>query len=263
MTLEPPPPSPGPSRSRPVRVAIGLLVVIVGVISLLAALGRDQAQQASTGNFQGVSDLVLDLDNAPVEITVGGDEVVVHKSVATGFTGGSSTEVQDGASLRVVHDCPNLIGFGCRGSYSITVPAGLSVSGHTSNGGISIAGVEGSIDVSTSNGILTLTDLSGPTVTARTSNGSITGTFLASPDVDVRTSNGAVSVSFVTTPTRVTVRTSNGSVEVAVPSDSPAYSVSASTSNGQTRTDIRTDPAATATIEVSSSNGNITVRYAD
>jgi hypothetical protein len=237
--------------------------VVVGVIALLAVLARDLARDDSTRTFQGVTSLELDLDNAPVEITVGGEEVVVGKSVTTGFMGGSSTEIQDGATLRVVHDCPSLIGLGCRGSYSISVPAGLSVSGHSSNGGISVAGVEGSIDVSTSNGTVTLTDLSGPEVTARTSNGRIIGTFLSSPDVEVRTSNGQVSLTFVTAPTRVSVRTSNGSVEVGVPSGSPAYAVSASTSNGQTRTDIRTDPAAAATIEVASSNGNIIVRYAD
>jgi len=263
MTIDSKPQLAPRGRSKFTRVVVGVLIVLVGVIALLVVIGRDSKLQESAETYQGVSSVVLDLDNSPVELVVGGDEVEVSKSATVGFLGGSTREEQAGATLRLIHDCPAFGGFGCRASYSITVPRGTSVSGGTSNGGIIIEDVEGTIDVSTSNGSITLDGVSALEVRARTSNGRITGTGLLSPDMDVRTSNGRVSLTFVEAPTTVAIRSSNGEIEVVVPSDSPAYAVDSSTSNGQTRADIRTDPSSGNRIQASTSNGDITVRYAE
>ena len=75
-----------------------------------------------------------------------------------------------------------------------------------------------------------------------------------------RTSNGSITIERLTGP--IDVDTSNGSVEVIIPDDSPSYALSTTTSNGTVGTAIRTDPAATDNmIDISTSNGDITVRY--
>lgn len=252
-----------PSRRWPwqTRALIGVVLVAGGVYALLGLV--DPEGEQINERFQGVTSITLDLDSASVEVTVGGSEVVVDRSVTVGFMGGTPTSEQVGVNLRLEYDCPPVIGTGCRGSYSIRVPEGTSITGGTSNGPITLTGIDGLVDVSTSNGPITLDRVESVRVDARTSNGRIIATGLRSPEVEVRTSNGRVSLHFDASPTRVSARSSNGEVEVMVPSDSPAYAVSASTSNGQTRIDIRTDPASTSSMTLSTSNGDITAGYRD
>lgn len=217
-------------------------------------------QEQSTTSFEGVSVLEFELDNAAITVSAAGDAVVVEKDVRTGLWGGSATEEQNGDVLRVRLDCPNLFGFGCRGTYDITVPADVVVNGNTANGAIELRGLEAESDVRTSNGAIRLQDLAGP-ATARTSNGQIEGSGLASPSINANTSNGPIVLGFRIAPDLIEARTSNGRVEIYVPDDSPVYAVDANTSNGTVESALRTDPAAPARIDVTTSNGSIVIGY--
>lgn len=247
-----------PSRSRAGFVVVGAVLVLVGLVALTGVLsGRDQ----STGSFEGVTTLDLDLRSASVVIRAGdGDEVVVEKDVTTGVFGGSSAEEQAGSTLRLTQRCPVVLGFRCRGTYTLTVPADVEVRGSTTNGAIRIQGLEGTVDVVTTNGAVHMEDLAGA-VSVGTTNGRIEGDSLATPSLRASTSNGAVRLGFVTTPTRLEVRTSNGGVEVVLPEDAPVVAVSAQTSNGDTVADVRTDPSSDSRFDISTSNGDIVVRY--
>lgn len=246
-------------RSRTIGFAVGIVLVVLGGIALLNALGLG-SQEQSTTSFEGVTVLEFDLDNAAITIAAAGDSVVVEKDVRTGLWGGSATEEHNGDVLRVRLDCPNLFGFGCRGTYEITVPADVVVNGDTANGAIELRGLEAESDVRTSNGAIRLEDLEGPT-TVRTSNGEIDGSDLASPSITANTSNGPIRLGFRTAPDRIEARTSNGRVEIFVPDDSPAYAIDADTSNGTVESALRTDPAASARIDVSTSNGDVVIGY--
>lgn len=242
------------------RLVIGVLVVLIGVVALISVFWEFNTA-GSTATFDGVTVLDLDLSKAAVVIEgVEGDQVVVEKNVTTGWPGGSNREEQDSGTLRLIQRCRALLGLGCEGTYTVTVPIGTEVRGRTANGAILISAVAGAVDVSTSNGEVELEELSAE-IAVRTSNGPIEGRGLTSPSAEVVTSNGRVELDFDSAPDSVTVRTSNGSVEVVLPSDAPPYAVDASTSNGQVDTDIRTDPSAEASIDVSTSNGNVAVRY--
>lgn len=229
------------------------------MIALLNAAGFINSEE-STSSFDGVAVLEFELDNASVTVTAGGDSVVVGKDIRTGWWGGSATEEQNGDVLRVRLDCPNLFGFGCGGSYEITVPGNVEVTGDTGNGAIALTALTADVDVRTSNGAIRLDDLEGAVI-ARTSNGGIDGSGLASPRVVVDTSNGPIVLSFEFSPDTVEARTSNGRVEIHLPEDSPAYAVDANTSNGTVESAIRTDPAASARIQVNTSNGDVVIGY--
>jgi hypothetical protein len=83
-------------------------------------------------------------------------------------------------------------------SYRLSVPRRSDLSLHSSNGGISIAEVQGEIEFETTNGGVHLTALSG-NVTGRTTNGGLNvrlaGTQWAGQGLDVKTTNGGVTLS--------------------------------------------------------------------
>lgn len=245
-------------RSNPAGIIIGILIVGIGLIALLNAIGFVNTDQ-STSSFEGVAILEFELDNASVTVSAG-DTVVVEKDIRTGWWGGSATEEQNGDVLRVRLDCPNLFGFGCGGSYEITVPEDVEVRGDTGNGAIALTALTSDVDVRTSNGAIRLDDLVG-SVSARTSNGAIEGAGLASSSVIADTSNGPIVLTFESSPDTVEARTSNGRVEIYLPDDGPAYAVDANTSNGTVESAIRTDPAGTARIDVNTSNGDVVIGY--
>jgi hypothetical protein len=249
------------TNSRRTTWIVVAVVVALAAIALVSTLGNLNLTDA-TETFSGISVIELDLENSPVVVRADDvDEVRVQKRFTTGWFGGSDLAEQDGDQLRLVQRCPGFFGFGCRARYEVTVPADVELTGETSNGSLTIEALEGQVDVATSNGAIQLDRVSGE-VRAGTSNGAITGTGLRSNQVDLSTSNGRVELTFDEAPRAVNVHTSNGRVEVVLPDDSPPYALSTSTSNGNVATAIRTDPAAADNlIDVSTSNGDITVRY--
>ena len=243
-----------------IRIVIGVVILVIGVTALLRVFSSAN-MQAATDTYTGVANLALDLRNGPVVVAAGDtDDVVVEKRYTTGPFGGTTSTVQTDDTLVLSQRCPIIFGFGCRSDHHITVPAGTTVTGSTSNGAITIEGLEGVVDVTTSNGAIELNGVSS-TVSARTSNGAITGTDLLSSDLQVTTSNGRVTLRFAGSPTSVEVSTSNGEIEVTLPDDSPPYAVITSTSNGEVDIGIRSDPDAGQTIDLRTSNGDISLRY--
>jgi DUF4097 and DUF4098 domain-containing protein YvlB len=243
-----------------IRIVIGVVILVIGVTALLRVFSSANMEEA-TDTYTGVADLVLDLRNGPVVVTAGdADEVVVEIRYTTGLFGASTSAEQRDNTLTLSERCRFILGFGCRSEHHISVPVGTTVSGSTTNGSITIEGLEGEVDVTTSNGVIELEGVAS-NVSARTSNGAITGTGLLSTDLEVSTSNGRVTLHFTRSPTSVEVSTSNGEIEVTLPDDSPPYAVITSTSNGVVDNGIRSDPDAGQTIDLRTSNGDITLQY--
>ena len=86
------------------------------------------------------------------------------------------------------------------------------------------------IDVSNTNGLVTVSEMSGK-VAARTTNGGVTGKGL-SGGVDARATNGGVNIELASVGSdRIALRTTNGGVTLTVPESAKA-DVSASCTNG-------------------------------
>ena len=246
-------------RSGTVGIVIGVVAVLIG-FGVVAAVLQGGSLTTTSESFAGVSVIEFDLDNAPVTVRGTGDGVDVERRATTGLLGGTSRYEQSGGTLRVVHRCPAIFGFGCRASFTIDAPAGTSITGATSNGAFRLTDLDGRIDVRTSNGGIYFDGVTAE-VRARTSNGAITGSAMSSDDIDVQTSNGRITLSFAEAPDTVRARTSNGRIDLRFPADAPSYVVDASTSNGQVRNEIRSDPASAATLDLATSNGDIILRY--
>lgn len=172
-------------------------------------------------------------------------------------------------------------------SFEVTVPVQADVEVDTSNGAITIRGIEGQFSLDTSNGAIDLSDLIG-VVAADTSNGAIDvngfngvlnlETSNGAIDIDdveaavnARTSNGRIDFSGILVGASHQLRTSNGAITVRVPLDA-AITFDASTSIGSISTNLTLvgdtegrdwnaslNPPATQRLELRTSNGSIRI----
>ncbi|MEB3964384.1 DUF4097 family beta strand repeat-containing protein [Streptomyces kunmingensis] len=140
---------------------------------------------------------------------------------------GSDDRFEDGSDHRSDRPCPRMP--------EIEVPAGTAVTVTARNAGIDVAGVTGSLDLTTVNGDVTVAGSGngGAPVRLATRNGSVHATDVSASALRARTVNGDVTLGCATAPHRISGRTVNGSVDVAVPHDSPAYRVTATTDHGR------------------------------
>ncbi|HSM44254.1 MAG TPA: DUF4097 family beta strand repeat-containing protein [Acidimicrobiia bacterium] len=244
---------------------VGVVLVVAGLAGLVFPPLMGSTSDMGSQSFSDATVVEFDLSNSPVEFRTGGQgEVVVEYTFSTGFLRAAGITIdQTDDVLRFEQTCPSFFSWGCQASFDVSVPAGVGVAGSTSNGSIVLSGLAGPVDVGTSNGPVTLEDVSADSVVVSTSNGAIRGEGLGSDEFDVETSNGRITLSFDVAPRSVSARSSNGAIELSLPGDAPPYAMDTSTSNGTVDTDIRTDPAAPLSISLRTSNGDITVGYLD
>lgn len=197
------------------------------------------------------------LDNQDGEVKVAasadGSTISVHRKV--NYRG----DKPSGTSFRVENGVLVLSGCGrnCGVDYDVTVPAGLPVTGGTTNGGLTLSDV-GTVDVHTSNGEIAVNNATGP-VKLRTSNGGVNVRGVKGGGIDTQTSNGEVTIQ-TATPQDITARTTSGSLTITVP---PArYRISADDANGDKKVAFENDPSGTYRLDLSTTNGDLTVRSA-
>ncbi|MFB9643685.1 DUF4097 family beta strand repeat-containing protein [Agromyces lapidis] len=198
----------------------------------------------------------IEIDHPEGRVTIEGVEGATSVSVSRTVSYRGAREI--GATVEVQGDVLVLGGCGrnCSVDYTVEVPVGLDVSGATSNGAITLTGVN-EVEVETSNGRIELDDVTGE-IEAKTSNGRIEGRGLAGDGVSASTSNGAIELSLAA-PQSVEAHTSNGSIDVAVPAGEASYRVETDTSNGSVDVDIDDLADGEFLLDLSTSNGSITV----
>ncbi|MEW1772021.1 DUF4097 family beta strand repeat-containing protein [Streptomyces sp. NPDC086777] len=202
---------------------------------------------------QKITSIRLDSRNGGVEVDASADvsTASVHRKVS--YRG----DKPSGTSFSVENGVLTLSGCGktCGVDYVVKVPAGLVVTGGTSNGSLTLSDV-GVVDVHTDNGEITVTTATGP-VKLRTSNGDVHVKDTKGGDIDTQTSNGEVTIQTVT-PQNITARTSSGGLTVTAP---PAdYRISASDSNGDKKVAFKNDPSGRYHLDLSTKNGDLTVK---
>jgi hypothetical protein len=158
--------------------------------------------------------------------------------------------------------CPAHPAHGCPRTPVLRVPAGLAITVRARNAGVDVAGVSAAgLDLSTVNGDVTLTRAGGAHATVRltTRNGSVRADGLRARRLGARTVNGDVQLSCANGPADADAATTNGSVSVEVPHGTPAYRVSARTSNGHPTVTVPTaHPAPGRRLDLTTVNGDVT-----
>jgi hypothetical protein len=199
-----------------------------------------------------ITSVRLDVESGSITIrgVEGLEEVTVERELRYRFDLPSEDSHRVSGGELVLEDC----GPQCAVDYTVEVPAGIPVSGRTTNGAIELAGL-GEIDVRTSNGRIILDDIDG-VVSARTSNGRIEGEDISGGAIRVESTNGAIELR-LDGAEDVRADTSNGSILVIVPDGD--YRVDMETSNGRTDSEVGNDPGAEVQLDLKTSNGSITI----
>lgn len=237
--------------------AVALAALTVGGLSACSALEQktfeDDAQVAKK-----ITSIRLDSGNGGVKVDASPDisTISVHRKV--NYRG----DKPSGTSFSVEKGVLTLSGCGknCGVNYVVKVPAGLPVTGTTSNGSLTLSDV-GMVDVHTSNGEITVHNATGP-VKLRTSNGDVevkNVKDVKDGDIDTQTSNGEASIQ-TATPQNIKARTTNGSLTVTAP---PAkYQISANDPHGDKKVAFKNDPSGKYRLDLSTTNGDLTVETA-
>ncbi|MEU2714438.1 DUF4097 family beta strand repeat-containing protein [Streptomyces sp. NPDC007205] len=204
---------------------------------------------------QKVTSVRLDNRNGGVKVDASADASVISVHRKVNYRG----DKPSGTSFRVENGVLTLsgCGSGCGVDYLVSVPAGLPVTGGTSNGGLTLTDV-GTVDVHTSNGGIAVNHATGA-VKLRTSNGDVDVEDVKGGDIDTQTSNSEVTIQ-TATPQNIKARTTSGGLTVTAP---PAkYRISANDSHGDEKVAFKNDPSGTYHLDLSTTNGDLTVKSA-
>jgi Putative adhesin len=191
------------------------------------------------GSLSGVS---LDVDDADVTITGGGQRAVLGVQRTDRYAFGHDADVQRsvaGGELRLRSRCPNTVPRACSVSYRVVVPDNVPVTVRTTDGTVSFRGYRGSARVTTRSGDVDVAGFCGFSLEARAESGDIAAAAVCAPQ-------------------QLAVRSNQGSVRVAVPPG--RYQVEAESASG-TESVSGLDAVADApfAIQALSSSGNVSV----
>jgi len=275
------PPAP-PKRSgarttaRATAVVLSLLLIAYGVLSVVSLIARDTGHRSAT--FDGVTALTVDLGFESLEVrgSSTASSVRMTRSYSWSFDRPSVGASQAGGRLSVSSSCGFSVGRGCSGHVRLVVPEGLPVTVRTSDGGVLLRDLTGTVTSSTSDGHVTLRQLTGAVdasssdggidvsrvtgpLTLRTHDGSIHGNGLSASRVTAESSDGGIDLRFAAAPARVRVQSHDGSIGVHVPHDGTSYRVTTDVSDGHEDVSVPTDPGVVRHIDVTASDGSITV----
>lgn len=249
-----PPPAPAersgpparPPRARAVWIVVASAVAIVTLgwmtLQVVELLAHEERTEVTTFD-QPITALDVDNDAGSVRVVATDAEVVtVTAEISDGLRATKQSQTLDGERLVLRASCPVTGGPWCRVTYTVEVPPTIAIDASADDGSVRIDGVTGDVSARSANGSVVVDDVAGGVVSAHSSNGS-------------------VRIRLTEPPLSVLARSSNGNVEVILPNTADSYDVDASSGNGSTSTEVRTDPTSERRIEARSSNGNVTVRY--
>ncbi|WP_125777865.1 DUF4097 family beta strand repeat-containing protein [Antribacter gilvus] len=295
-----PAPAPAPAASRDTGPAGRVLLWVgLGLAALAALWGAlfvvdltmtrtetTHETYSSVGTVELIADGHVTVVAAEGDIEV--DRVARRSLVSPEFRADERSD-----RLVLTHECRWWLSWQCSGSFEVTVPADTEVVVRTTNGRIEATGLARDLDVASSNGRVEATGIDGDVV-ARSSNGDVTvrvaggeveatssngdievvdagGVVVARSnngdvavrdadgDVEALTDNGRIEVDGVTGDIRA--ESSNGDVTVYGPDEPVALTIS--TSNGHQVIEGPTDPDASRTVRVMSSNGDVSYLAGD
>ncbi|MEV6012265.1 DUF4097 family beta strand repeat-containing protein [Streptomyces sp. NPDC051976] len=243
-------------RRHQVRVlaAVALAASTVGGLCGCTALDKKTFEDDAKVS-QKVTSIHLDSGNGGVKVDASPDTstISVHRTVDYHGDKPTATSFHVDNGVLTLSGC----GHDCGVDYDVKVPAGLPVTGGTTNGGLTLTGV-GAVDVHTTNGHIAVTGATGP-VKLRTSNGGVDVKDAKGGDIDSQTTNGGVTIQ-TATPQNITARTTSGSLTVTAP---PAtYRISAKVSSGDKKVAFPNDPSGRYRLDLSTTNGDLTVKSA-
>ena len=224
-TSAPSSPAPAGARRRGFRRAGLTALALTAVAGSMAVTAHAVAKEDTSHNaYQGIRTVVLDVDAGTIDLSAAPNATTgVTATRRWAYQAPPNQPLRDGDRLTITARCPNIeqVAFGtCHTNYQLAVPAGVRVQ-------------------------------------VTTSAGNITATDLPTTDLAARTSAGDIRLSFAAVPESVRAHTSAGDVQLAVPYGD--YHVDADTSAGEVEVGVVDDPRAPRLIDAHTSAGDVRV----
>jgi DUF4097 and DUF4098 domain-containing protein YvlB len=231
-------------RFRPFLVSGVLLLVMAPALS--ACNQYDDSDSNSFGVKEKVAGVNVDSGGGDIEVAAGnGDAVKVteNRKYADGKRPATEHYVKDGElHLKVDSDCGSGLGSAdCTVNYRVEVPRGVAVSLHSGGGSVHLDGVSGGVDVGTGGGEVKAKDMAAQSLKATSGGGSIDVAWSQAPD-------------------DVDVNAKGGNVTLHVPDS--GYQVSASTTLGSKKVEVKTDSSSERRIKARTFAGDVKVLVA-
>jgi len=291
------------------RTLLLFSIVALSTLALAGCIPTSEATMTETAEFDmtaafQVSGLVnLDISSSNGQIRVEGQDTTTVSVVATlrsrGTTEAEAQERVEQIEINMTQE-DNRVLLEYRSAdqpadvrrysgvdFSVIVPLTADVEVDTSNGAITVRGIQGEFDLDTSNGAVDLDNLVGD-INVDTSNGKITVDNVqgilnletsngaidlddVEATIDARTSNGAIEFSGILAGDNHRLRTSNGRINVELQPDA-SIEIDAETSSGSISTTLplvgdtdgkawsaTLNPPANTTLDLRTSNGSIRI----
>jgi hypothetical protein len=236
--------------------------LVSGTYNVIGLLAHEMETRVETVPAEGIRRIEVDDDAGSVTIEAADvDEITVRARIGHGLRRSGSSVRVDGETLLVRGSCPVFGSEWCDVRYTIEVPREIDVVVDSDNDGVTIVGVHGHVEAHSDNGSIRLEDVVGDAVLT-SDNGGIHAFGLTAERVSASSDNGGIELELVQPPMSVDATSDNGDVVLVVPSGDEVYAVTVDTDNGNADNQLRTDPASDRHIDVTTDNGDATVRYA-
>jgi hypothetical protein len=246
-------------------VGIGLVMtaLLVGLGSLVSvnAMARQTVREERTYAFRGNA-VSIDLTVGEVEIVPSDkdDEISVRRSLTYGLRRPYVEERIDGATFRVRDgNCPMPVA-DCHVRWLLQIPRGLRLEIATKTGDITVSGMAGPVNLTSTSGAVNAEALSGQTAQLLSHKGPVTGTEMRSTHVVATSRSGDVSLTFRTPPKLMHGTSTTGSVGVVLPDGDETYKIVAVAGDSKLKTvTAKHDPESNRSVTVRSDKGPVTV----
>ena len=222
-------------------LALGTALVALSACGGIGG-GSTTTQEQSYDISQQITALDVDARVAAVIVETGDGPVRVTETYHFGDDKPSTSHRVDGSTLHWTDTGCRNDEVRCDVELRVRIPADASLQVKAEAGAVTVAGLAGSIDVTTE-------------------AGAFEGTSLSADKVNVTSQAGATSLEFADPPTTVQASTEAGTIRVRVPSGT-AYAVEADTGVGASKISVQRDPTSEHRIAVHSSAGAVTVENA-
>lgn len=224
-------------------LVVGSLVVLVAGAAVLAALWLGSSRTTTVAYAVPGTLLGIELRVQSGDVTiVGGSRTGVSVTRSDHSVYGHGPREQRLVRSRILHlvsSCPVLVLGSCASNFRIEVPDNVSITVRAEHGAVRLEGYQGSANITTKAGSISVEDYCGLVLGATSASGSITVGTSCSPE-------------------RLALFSDSGSVGVTVPAGN--YRINANSQSGSTHVSgLVNDAGAPWGIETLSRSGNVTV----
>jgi len=200
-----------------------------------------------------VSVLVVEVDSGVIELVgIGGNRVVVQRTVRTRSDRPLMADVLEGSLLTLRSDCGEEAR--CWVDHRITVPRDVAVEVRGGRGDVTVVGVAGPVAITRSVGNVTIQDVAGKKPVGVATSDTAIG---PASSAEIRLLTGTIDLNFQRRVGRIDASTKMGDVDISLPDGT--YHIDAETVIGQVRVEVPTDTSADSTINVEAPTGVIRV----